>query len=62
MDADPVRILMVLGPVDDTPTFAFTPITTRYLARLAMRDFAEGHEWDGRPVIRALIVDVSDGE
>jgi hypothetical protein len=58
MDNDPVRIFLVL---ESKPTsWTWTPTTTRYIARNAMRDFAEGIEWEGSRVIRALIVEVPD--
>ena len=55
-DQEPVTVSLVLGPVDDAVA-AWTPTMPRWLARDVLRDFAAGIEWDGRPVLRALIVD-----
>ena len=58
MDNDPVRIFLVL---ESEPTsWTWTPTTERWRARNAMRDFAEGIEWEGSRVIRALIVEVPE--
>ncbi len=52
-----VRILLVLGPLDDRTTLTWTPLMPRWRAVDACNDFGHGTEWDGRPVLRALIVD-----
>jgi hypothetical protein len=56
MDTDPVRLYLLLAG----NRWTWTPITDRWTARNAMRDFAEGIEWDGERVIRALIVEVNE--
>ena len=56
MDTDPVRIFLVL----ESNRWTWTPVTDRWLARNAMRDFAEGVPWDGERVVRALIVEVPE--
>jgi hypothetical protein len=53
VDSDPVRLFLVL----QDRSWTWSPITTRYLARNAWRDFSEGVLWDGQRVIRALIVE-----
>lgn len=58
MDQDKVRVYMVLGPVDDGVTFEYTPVMPRWRAVDTCRDFGAGVPWKGRPVLRALIVEV----
>lgn len=59
MDHDEVRIHLVLGPADDAPTHTFTPVMPRWRARDVDRDFGAGVPWDGRPVLRSLIIEVA---
>ena len=54
MDTDPVRIFVVL----ESNRWTWTPTCERWRARDALRDFAEGVQWDGERVLRALIVEV----
>jgi hypothetical protein len=54
-DQDAVRISIVLGPVEQ-PTHTYTQPMYRWQAEEVCRDFAHGIEWDGKPVLRALIV------
>ena len=56
MDHDEVRILMLLGPLDDSLTVTWIGPMPRWRARDVCRDFGHGIEWEGRPVVRALIV------
>lgn len=61
MDHDLVRLSLVLGPADDT-THTYSYEMWRWEARCWMRDFVEDEQhgppalWEGRPVMRALIV------
>lgn len=57
MDQDNVRVYMVLGPPDDI-IWSYTPIVPRWRARDICRDFSAGIEWEGKPVLRVLIVDM----
>ena len=56
VDHDEVRIIMLLGPLDDSLTVTWIGPMPRWRARDVCRDFAYGVEWEGRPVVRALIV------
>lgn len=56
MDHDPVRLYLLL----DGNRWTWTPITERWIARAACRDFSEGVPWDGERVRRALIVEVTE--
>jgi len=55
IDHDEVRISMVLGP-REWPVHTYTPPMPRWKARLQCVLFGFGIEWEGRPVLRALIV------
>ncbi len=55
VDQEQVRLSLILGPVDDAEHVYSDPLP-RWLAIAACRDFGAGIEWDGRPVMRALIV------
>lgn len=57
MEQERVTVYLVLGPLDSV-TWTWTPPTNRWRARDMCRDFAHGVQWDGRPVLRALIVDL----
>jgi hypothetical protein len=56
MDTDPVRLYLLLAG----NRWTWTPITDRWTARLAMRDFVDDPTWEGSRVIRALIVEVNE--
>lgn len=49
IDQEPVRILMVLGPPDDS-VVTWTPEMERWRARDCMRDFGHAEWYDGSPV------------
>ncbi len=55
MDHDAVRLYLLLAG----NRWTWTPITERWKARDACRDFAAGVEWDGERVTQALIVDAT---
>jgi hypothetical protein len=56
VDQDPVRLYLLLAG----NRWTWTPITDRWTARLAMRDFVDDPTWEGSRVIRALIVEVPE--
>lgn len=49
IDQQPVRILMILGPLDE-PMLTWSPIMKRYEAHGCIRDFGHEEWYDGSPV------------